>query len=472
MKRKSFLQGVGWLLLLNLLVKPVWIFLIDREVQNSIGEETYGEYFALFGLSYVLLFAADAGLTNMAVQQMASDHKASNLRRLLWLKAGLLLLYACICVAAGWLSGISAWPILLLLIAVQASGSLLLFLRGFLAANQHFKADAFFSIADKAGMILFCAPVLYGGIASITITLFLQLQLAATAISLLALAVVLYRKKLFATGPGPAGYRLVLQRMLPFTLVIFLMALHYRLDGFLLERLRTDGDYQAGIYAMSYRILDAANMVGYLTASFLVPFLARNKNDKALLSHTLFTTEVLLVAAGIVVSSVVALFAMPLQQVLYHSADGSASLVMQLCLGVLPAYYLIHVNGSVLTATGRLRLFSLILLISVLVNVAGNLLLIPAYGAAGCCYAALASQYGCAAACFFAARKTVGLSPAPQRLLYYALGFLATYGGLALLQSVFRSVWAILAAGCVVALLIMATQRKKLEFFIHSFTQL
>ena len=57
-------------MVLNFLIKPIWILLIDREVQNRVGVQTYGSYFALFNLTYVLLFIADAGLSNMLVKQV------------------------------------------------------------------------------------------------------------------------------------------------------------------------------------------------------------------------------------------------------------------------------------------------------------------------------------------------------------------------------------------------------------------
>ena len=72
MKSLSFFKGLSWLIVLNLLVKPVWIFFIDRQVQNIVGHELYGKYFALLNLSYVLYFLSDAGLSSMLNQRMAS----------------------------------------------------------------------------------------------------------------------------------------------------------------------------------------------------------------------------------------------------------------------------------------------------------------------------------------------------------------------------------------------------------------
>jgi len=46
MKRK-FITNLALVIFLNLLVKPFWIFGIDRTVQNVVGAESYGLYFSL-----------------------------------------------------------------------------------------------------------------------------------------------------------------------------------------------------------------------------------------------------------------------------------------------------------------------------------------------------------------------------------------------------------------------------------------
>src|SRR5690242_3144341 len=106
MATKHFFRGLSWLLLLNLLVKPAWIFLIDRQVQNIVGHDAYGTYFALFNFTYVLLFIADAGLSNMITQRVAAEEKIST-RQLFRLKLILLLLYVLVCVCIALLTGVS-----------------------------------------------------------------------------------------------------------------------------------------------------------------------------------------------------------------------------------------------------------------------------------------------------------------------------------------------------------------------------
>jgi hypothetical protein len=62
--RRFFAQNLFFLLLVNLWVKPAWIFLIDRNVQNLVGFEVYGRYQALLNLSLIFQILLDLGISN------------------------------------------------------------------------------------------------------------------------------------------------------------------------------------------------------------------------------------------------------------------------------------------------------------------------------------------------------------------------------------------------------------------------
>ncbi|MES2881014.1 MAG: hypothetical protein V4676_02610, partial [Bacteroidota bacterium] len=141
MKPHSFFKNLSLLLLLNLLVKPVWIFLIDRVVQNQLGYDVYGKYFALLNLSYVLLFIADAGLSNLLNQKLARNERV-NIAQLFWFKFFLLLLYVVACAVTGLLTGVNQWQIFGYLITIQTLNSFFIFLRSMITAQQFFKTDA------------------------------------------------------------------------------------------------------------------------------------------------------------------------------------------------------------------------------------------------------------------------------------------------------------------------------------------
>src|SRR6476620_6112026 len=180
MKSLSFFKGLSWLILLNLLVKPVWIFFIDRQVQNIAGFDSYGKYFAILNLSFVLLAVADAGLSIMLNQRMAYHHHV-NVSQFLRLKILLILLYTVACCFIAWLSHITSWQLFFYVILIQALTSLFVFLRSIITAHQYFTTDAWFSVIDKLLMILICGAMIYTSFfIRINLVIFLQVQTLCT----------------------------------------------------------------------------------------------------------------------------------------------------------------------------------------------------------------------------------------------------------------------------------------------------
>ncbi|RYZ55962.1 MAG: hypothetical protein EOO14_12715, partial [Chitinophagaceae bacterium] len=422
MEAKQFFKSLSWLLFLNLLIKPAWVFLIDRRVQNLVGHEVYGTYFALFNFTYIFLFLADAGLTTMLTQRLAANG-SGNVQQLLRLKFLLMALYALCCSGIALLTGIGNWNILLYLVVIQSLTSFFIFLRGILTAAQLFKSDAYFSVLDKSLLILLSLGPVYGFFKPMTILLFLQLQTLSMAAAVGSLLFFLWQKKKI-TGGEKVSLLLMGKRVLPFVSLLLLMATHNRLDAFLLVQIHPDGAKQAGIYAMAFRLLDAGNMLGYLTASFLLPFLARNRQDGALVQKVVLFSRHGLLLLSVLTLAFVIVHTTWLQALLYHSAEEYINTVFILTIAALPAYYLVHVYGTALTAIGAFGPFIRILLVAVAGNVALNLWLIPAYGALGSCIAALISQYGCGIGLWRSASQKRNISIAAGSAALYLLAAL------------------------------------------------
>lgn len=58
------------------------------------------------------------------------------------------------------------------------------------------------------------------------------------------------------------------------------MGAYGRLDAVLLHSLLADGDFQAGIYAAGFRMLDAYMMFALLFANLLLPMLSSKQSDE------------------------------------------------------------------------------------------------------------------------------------------------------------------------------------------------
>src|SRR5688572_8352115 len=130
--KKSFYSNLSFLLFVNVLVKPFWILGIDRTVQNTVGSETYGMYFALFNFSILFQILLDFGINNFNNRAVAQDDTfiKRHLPDILSLKVVLSLAYACVTLVFGLLVGYDKIQLhlLLLLTGNQILMSLLLYL--------------------------------------------------------------------------------------------------------------------------------------------------------------------------------------------------------------------------------------------------------------------------------------------------------------------------------------------------------
>ena len=206
MSHSKFYSSLLLLIVLNAIIKPFWIFGIDRQVQNVTGVAEYGTYFSLLNLSIVFGFLLDWGLTNFINRELAAKKTElqQELGSLLLLKILFAVFYTVIVVAVALLSGVKRWDILAGVIAIQFLTFLFLFLRNIITANQWFRTDAWLSVLDKSLMILLAGgfiflPAIFG---SINIDKFLLAQIISTTIAVIIVVVILYSNKIIFKKPS------------------------------------------------------------------------------------------------------------------------------------------------------------------------------------------------------------------------------------------------------------------------------
>jgi O-antigen/teichoic acid export membrane protein len=394
---RQFFRVAVLQLSLNLLVKGVYLFGIDRVVQNVLPEADYGLYFALLGFGMLLQVIADFGL-QLYNSRILSGHRqllAKYFPYFVGLKMILGLLFLGALLLLGLLLGYREEALLLLAVAggVQLMNSLVLYLRSNLSGMGRFRLDGWFSIADKSIMILGVGGMLLFAREQLTIWHFAGWHLFSWAVTAGALLVVL-RSKL--TGILPrfkfSTFRVLLRGGAPYALAVFLATAYTRADAVMIERLLVDGAEAAAHYAAGYRLLDAMNMFGWLLAGLLLPMYARmyiRKEDwKPLLS---FSTH-LLVSIAMIVAIPLAIYAAPVVALLYDFAEPRTGHILVFLSLSFIAQCLNYAYGSLLSGTGLIGKMNRIFLVGIMVNVIGNLLLLPHYGATGAAVATLATQ--------------------------------------------------------------------------------
>lgn len=412
-----FFSSLGLLLLLNLLVKPAWIFAVDRVVQNRAGLSDYGTYFSLFNLSVIFSFLLDWGLTTFLNRQLATSVSFfSRVKQLLKVKLLFTIGYLAMLLLVYRLTGVSNWALIGSLAIVQVITSFFLFFRAIITARQQFRTDAWLSVLDKSLMIVICGSILLLH-RPLSVTTFAWVQAACL---FLALAVAVFLAGRLRPADAIAVHTpLPFREAAPYAVIVLLMATHYRADGFLLERLHTNGAVEAGIYAAAYRLLDAANMIGFLVASFLLPYIARRWQERKDIAPIVLPARHLLVMYAIGVAVATWFLAPWIHDLLYSSGGTRGEQILKWALPALLGYMLVQLYGTVLTAIGEIRLFCKITAVAVLLNLALNILLIPGLGARGCCIAAIASQLSAGIATMVAVHQKTRLMYHVRSIVIY-----------------------------------------------------
>lgn len=394
---KKFLLNLGLLFLLNLLVKPLWIFGIDLTVQNRVGPEVYGFYYALLNFSYIFNIFLDFGITNFNNRNIAQNAQliTKHVPGLVILRLMLGALYIVISGLFGMIIGYSESQLLFVSVLCinQFFSALVLYLRSNLSGLQLFKTDSLLSVLDKVLMIIFCAILLQDqwiGTSFKIIWFVLAQSVSYIITALIAITQILTHSGKLHFKWEPAFYMVMLKKTAPFALLGLLMVFYTRVDSVMLERMLPDGELQAGIYAQGFRLLEAFNMVGFLTASLLLPMFSKQLGQNESISQLLNLSYRFLMVPVFILFVGCYLYRKHLMDFLYTSHSDESAPVFGLLMASFLFVSSTYVLGTLLTANGSLRQLNYLAFGCLILNIILNFVLIPTYKAYG---AALASLF-------------------------------------------------------------------------------
>lgn len=396
---REFIINIVFLISINLLIKPIYIFFIDLQVQNTVGKEAFGMYFALFNFTYIQQIINDFGIQNYNNRNISQHRQLIDkyFPNILILKCFLAVFYllfvGCMAIV---LNYDQSFYFLIFIIAInQMLVSLLFYLRSNISALGFYRTDSMISALDKFMMIILCGILLYTPYFKnqFQIEWFVYAQMTTLAISSsIAFFVVRKHIKKLRFRFNKPFLLLILKESYPYALVIFLMTVYSRIDGVMIERMLETGKAEAGIYAAAYRLLDAVNMIGFLFAGLLLPMFARMIKAKEPFTDLLKLSFGLIWAGAISLSIPTFFFKNEIMDFLYLEATPYWGQVLGILILTFIAVSGTYIWGSLLTANGDLKRMNLIFVVGILLNVVLNYFFILEYKAAGAAVATLLTQ--------------------------------------------------------------------------------
>lgn len=397
--KREFLFNLVILLGLNLLIKPIFIFGIDRSIQNIVGAEQYGLYFALLNCSYLMLIFNDFGIQNFNSRNIAQHNHLLNkyFPNIVVLKLMLGFVYVFSTLLLSFTLGYwtEVWDIVLLLAFNQVLISFVQYCRSNISGLGYYRTDSILSALDRFLMVLICGALFYTNIltASNGIRYFIYAQTFAYLLTFMVAFALVYRHlSSFKLYFNKIFLILIAKKSFPFALISLLMVAYTRIDAVMLERMLPDGKVEAGVYASAYRLLEACGSFSLLFGGLLFPMFSRMIGRGESVTPLLNISCRLMAVLGFSAAICISVFSLPIMQALYHEATPYWANTLQILIWSFVPISFMYIFGSLLMANGSIWPLNRIFMAGVLLNLLTNFIFINTAKAHGAAASAFVTQ--------------------------------------------------------------------------------
>lgn len=461
--RRTFVKNLVLLQGLNLVIKPVWLLLIDKEAQNLLGT-AYAEYYIIFNLAVVLNIILDIGIQNFSNTGVAANEQffKVNFKRIVLVKLMLSAVYLVVIFGTG--STLGMLGTMLSIVSVnQILTSFVLYFRTNINGLHHYTIDSLLSVSDKFFAILFCVALYFSN--EIGIIGFALAQLVATIISfIIALYLNLkYWRGIRTNGEiAPFSVKELFKQSIPFALLFALMGFYTRMDVLMMKALLPDAIFHCGIYAQSFRLLDAAAMFAMLFSGLLLPMFTRLLHQKEDVRPLAGLAAALLLQVSITVSVASLIFGEDILAALYNFKDIEQLRLSSDVFGnILSAFIpmaLTFVFSTLLTARRDLLYLNVFAFSALVCNLLLNLILIPRWGSWGASISSLVTQSLFALLCVWRCFSLFNFKLDLQLTFKY-ISYIVMLFGLSYLSKGLHDTWLMLLAFSIGALVLVFALR-------------
>jgi len=392
----SFYRNIAILLILNLLIKPIYIFGIDAQVQNSLGENTYGLFFTFFSFCMLFQIILDPGILNYNNQLISKDieNVSSHFAKIAGSKILLVLAFVCVVSIAGLFLGYTQteYGVLIGVAFILILNSFLSYLRSHFSALGKYKYESLLSGLDKSLMIVLIGYFLYIK-NEMTLPIFIIGQISALVLSCLVFIYLLKRVFVMRLEFSIAESLNLIKKTIPYALVLLLMTLYTRLDSIMLDQLIDDDKYSVGVYATGYRLLDAANMIGILFALLMLPMFSKLIDQREKLLDLAESITKLLFVLCSLITLLSWFYAQEIIDFIYVNTTPMHYNVFKYLMIGFWAMCMSNIHGCLFLAKGTLNKINILFTVGILLNLTLNFYWIPRNLAFGAVKATVFTQF-------------------------------------------------------------------------------
>ena len=427
--KKEFILNIIFLLGINLLIKPLYLFGVDLHIQNIVGTETYGMYKVLFNVAFLLQFIHEPGIQSFNSQNIAKnpDQLGFHLPRILGLKMLLFIVYFGLAIGYFLLKGYdpTLMPLMMVITINLFLSTAFLYLRTNIAAIGKYRIDSLLSSLDKLLMLVILGILSWVSPfrENFEIIWLAYGQLAAFGISCVVALAVLHKHlgKIVVSFSWDYTKKL-LKWSAPYALILLTMSAYTRMDSIMLEHILDDKGYESGVYEYGYRFLDALNMIGYLFAALLLPMYAANIKDSKIINDLVDVGLRMMVLVTFVGAAATITYRNEIMTWAHSDATTYYGDIMIYLMLSFVALSIAYIFGSLLVANNSLKKFNVLLICGVFLNFGLNMYFIPHQQALGAAKATLITQSLMTVGQIFLVFSTMKVK-IDRRLVFIVIGF-------------------------------------------------
>jgi O-antigen/teichoic acid export membrane protein len=294
----------------------------------------------------------------------------------------LLIIYPLLLMLAGLCLGYKKDDIYLLAILafIQALLQFIYFFRAKLQASQFFALDSFASVADKIILIVIILVIMTKGL---TLESFVYGRVMAVVITFFVMYVFILKLYGWIRPGWSFGWmKKILAYSWPFALITILYSMNEKIDQVMLERIKDA--QEAGLYAGAYRWLDAFMMYLWTIMPIFFAKFSFNIKDK-MENEKIFNSGQVICAVPLIFVACFVLFYGDKLFFQFTNSTREQIFVMTTTVKILFVSMLMNgffsIYSTLLNSTGYVKSMSLIVIVSIIINVVLNFIFIPVYGA-------------------------------------------------------------------------------------------
>ena len=356
-------------------------------IARTLGAGGFGVYAGGVAAYYLAISLTDLGFAIVLARELATHPDQEG--RLLRATAHVQLLWSALVGAGLLVAG---------LVTAGTRGAVMVVLSPAVLVSGVSSARQIFVVRYRARplLVLDIATAILQTAAMVTLALAhtgpvaLAAALAVTVSLNVASSAVLGRRLVDRERPRPGDRGRILRLALPVGVGSVLSSLYFTIDVVLLGWLVSA--HELGHYAAAVRFLTAVVAIPALVMGAAVPGLARAVGDRLALSRLTGTLSHWLAVSALPMCVGLAVFAGPAVRLVFGSGYGESAPLLRVLMLAGALSLCNNVLSMVLISARIVRTIVLVNLVSLLVNVAGNLALAPTYGVQAAAWLTAASE--------------------------------------------------------------------------------